>query len=161
MNNEATTQTPAPTPPTTKNETRTCGECSQDYQHKPWLLTHDDGSLMDLDEDLYTCPNCLPKVRERNEKERQALEEEERREAFENIIKSHWRKVVPVSYRETDITHRDYPQALHHVAMAWQTERELNDSSAKLFLGLIGPSGRCKTRVIGVNLRVTRLFRVI
>ena len=74
------------------------------------------------------------------------VEREQKRK--EDAAKTAWLEIVPPLYRETDITHPDYPEAIHKKAMDWQKSQESGDENTSLFFGLIGNSGRCKTRVV-------------
>tara|TARA_R110000850_G_C9996151_1_gene468175 strand:+ start:10668 stop:11399 length:732 start_codon:yes stop_codon:yes gene_type:complete len=59
--------------------------------------------------------------------------------------KALWEEQVPDEYRETDIEHPDFDQGLLVAARKWATG---NYMDRRLCLGLIGPSGCCKTRVV-------------
>ena len=131
----------------TNDETRTCEECSQTYQHVAEYWDDEKGGT-DWNADLYTCPSCVPIVDERREKERLAREEERQRQAKEDAAKTAWLAIVPPLYRDTDTAHPDYPQAIHGKAIEWQKSKESGEGNPRLFLGLIGSSGRCKTRVV-------------
>ena len=136
----------------TTDETRTCGECSKSYQHVA-SYWDDEQSGRDWNADLHTCPSCVPIVDEREEKERLAREEEQRRQAKEDAAKAAWLATVPKEYRKTDTAHPDYPQAIHRKAIEWQKARESGEGNPRLFLGLVGISGRGKTRVISQVMR--------
>lgn len=131
----------------TTDEIRTCEECSKTYQHVACYLDDEQGGY-DWNADLHNCPSCVPIVMEREERERLTREEEERRQAKEDAAKAAWIATVPPLYRETDIAHPDYPKEIHGKAVEWQKIRESGEGPSRPFLGLIGMSGRCKTRVI-------------
>ena len=124
----------------TTDEVRICKECSKSYQHIPYYWPEGQ-SEEDLNADCCYCPSCEPIIQERWEKERRQREKDE-------AAKADWIKAVPPLYRDTDTTHPDYPQAVHRKAIEWQKTRETGEGNGRLFLGLIGDSGRCKTRVI-------------
>jgi DNA replication protein DnaC len=134
----------------TTDEIRTCEECSKSYQHEPSFIF---GPERDLNADLHTCPSCAPIVEGREEKERIAREDEQLRQAKEDAAKAAWLATVPPLYRETDTAHPDYPQAIHLKAIEWQKARQSGEGTPSLFLGLIGQSGRCKTRVVSQVIR--------
>tara|TARA_R110000772_G_scaffold267931_2_gene393145 strand:+ start:1812 stop:2543 length:732 start_codon:yes stop_codon:yes gene_type:complete len=59
--------------------------------------------------------------------------------------KALWEEQVPDEYRETDLEHPDFDQSLLVAARKWAAGKY---DGQRLCLGLIGPSGCCKTRVI-------------
>ncbi|MDA7515252.1 hypothetical protein N8496_02780 [Akkermansiaceae bacterium] len=128
----------------TTDEVRICKECSESYKYVPSYWP-DEQSGRDLNVDCYHCPSC---EQIRWEKERRQQEKEDAAKAAEEAAKAAWIKAVPPLYRDTDTAHPDYPQAVHRKAIEWQKTRETGEGNGRLFLGLIGDSGRCKTRVI-------------
>ena len=136
----------------TTGETRTCEKCSKTYQHVAWYWD-EVGDQYDWNGSIQHCPSCLLFVEEREKRERLAREEEERREAKERVAKVDWEKIVPPVYRETDIGHSNYPKEIHRMAIEWQNGKGANDSNQKLFLGLIGPSCKCKSRVVAQTVK--------
>ena len=128
----------------TTDEVRICKECSESYKYVPSYWP-DEQSGRDLNVDCYHCPSC---EQIRWEKKRRRQEKEDAAKAAEEAAKAAWIEAVPPLYRDTDTTHPDYPQAVHHKAIEWQKTRETGEGNGRLFLGLIGDSGRCKTRVI-------------
>lgn len=124
----------------TTDESRICKECSESYQHIPYYFW-DEQDGKDMNAECYHCPSCESIIQERWEKERRQQEKDE-------AAKAAWIRAVPPLYRDTDTAHPDYPQAVHRKAIQWQKTRETGEGNGRLFLGLIGDSGRCKTRVI-------------
>jgi DNA replication protein DnaC len=131
----------------TTDETRTCEECSETYRHVA-CYWDDKQDGKDWNADLYTCPSCVPIVEAREKKEWEGRQAKERQQAKEDAAKAAWLAIVPPLYQSTDTAHPDYPQATHRKAIEWQKSRESGDGNALPFFGLIGQSGRCKTRVI-------------
>ena len=124
----------------TSDEVRICKECSESYQHVPYYFW-DEQDGKDMNAECYHCPSCEQIIQECWEKERRQREKDD-------AAKAAWIKAVPPLYRDTDTAHPDYPQAVHRKAIEWQKTRETGEGNGRLFLGLIGISGRCKTRVI-------------
>ena len=73
---------------------------------------------------------------------RKEREEAARAHRLENAVKD-WEKTVPPLYRLTDTKHEDYPRATHAMAIQW-----INSEKSRPWLGIVGVSGRGKTRVM-------------
>ena len=61
-------------------------------------------------------------------------------------------KTVPRPYRETDVNHTNYPKALHKLALSW-VSGNLEDKKKRPWLGIVGVSGKGKTRVLSQIVR--------
>lgn len=111
----------------TTTELRTCRECACQFE---------------IDTDpmfarFHLCDDC----------EQKQAENEERR-AREKRALSSWEATVPKVYRETKQDHPDFPRSVHVACRSWLAGEGIGGNDRQLFLGLIGESGRCKTRVI-------------
>lgn len=76
------------------------------------------------------------------EKEELAQSHQER----ERDAKREWERVVPVRYRETSLDHQDFNR------LAWLEIKKWSSKAGKN-LGLVGDTGRCKTRMIALHVR--------
>ena len=85
------------------------------------------------------CDSCATKA-----------EIEQERFKREAKAKSLWESSVPEEYRKTNEKHPDYQKhyAVHRLSMSWLRGDHIGQDERRLFLGLIGESGRCKTRII-------------
>lgn len=115
-------------------ENRVCTDCGQTYLHEPMIFGE-----KDMLDHVTICDSCTTKA------ERQ--EERSKREAK---AKSSWEDSVPAEYRKTDVEHPGYKKhmAVHRLSMSWLKGDHIGQDERRLFLGLIGESGQCKTRVI-------------
>jgi DNA replication protein DnaC len=117
---------------TIETTTKACTTCGQVTDYEPiWVDTIDIRSGM-----VFLCQRCGEEV-ERKEKEAARYRLRCRREAM-------WETTVPARYRETTTGHEGFNLAL----WAMVRDQPLFDSMA-----LIGPSGRCKTRVFALLAR--------
>lgn len=109
-------------------EIRKCDTCESNYKHEPLIILN-----RDLAADLMTCPRC-------QEKEEEAL----RKFKLEQNAQRNWQKEVPYEYRRTEIDHPDFKKNYAHFieAVKW-----LRRPSKRCFLGIVGESGKCKTRI--------------
>lgn len=94
---------------------------------------------VDLVAHITLCPECSERANEeydKKERERKALEV--------------WRECVPETYRNTDIAHPDYiaQTTTVRIAQSWLRGEVINGQEKMLFLGLVGKSGYCKSRII-------------
>ena len=111
---------------------RACDGCGQFTEYEPILV-----GALDLRRGIrFLCPACG-----------EALEEREREAARARIRAKRsviWDETIPAKYRETDPFHEDFNRPL------WEMLKfhPLAESVA-----LIGPSGRCKTRVFALLAR--------
>lgn len=108
---------------------RTCADCGQEYMHEPMIV----GGL-DLLGRVKICQPCSDQA-----------EQEDDRIKREEKARAAWEASVPVGYRKTEIDHPDFPKKLHEQCKLWLIDRSEN---RKLCLGLVGESGRGKSRVI-------------
>ena len=115
-------------------QTRTCRTCRKDYDHDPVIA----GGI-DLLAGVYS---CLPCSEAKEEADTRAKREEEARLVFE--------RVVPICYRKTDTAHPQYPQEFHAAAQKWALGQRPANS---IWLGIIGPPGLGKTRVLSQTLK--------
>jgi len=114
-------------------EMRTCQVCSTDFEHFPMMVEG-----RDLAAHMHTCPTCMD-----------AVENEANSATREAKAKARWEKIVPEGYRLTDISHEDYPTRHHQAVLNWSRGGKADARhDRKLALGLIGPTGRCKTRLM-------------
>jgi len=109
-------------------ETRSCTECGENYEHEPMMLGD-----TDMLEHVTVCEACSTKIRRRDER----AEREEK-------ARGKWEKSIPKEYRLTRTDHPDYPANIHDKAMGWLRS---TDGDRKPFLGILGISGKGKTRV--------------
>ena len=106
------------TAPAKPAHTNWCRKCSEEFQFfGSW------GSGPDY------CPTCTPLVA--------AEQLQERRQLVLDAVASE----TPTRYRATDTSHPDFNAGLWDAVKAWRPTEE------KPWLGLIGPSGACKTRI--------------
>lgn len=115
-------------------KTRTCTDCGQAYTHEPMML-----GATDMAADVTTCPTCSD-----------IAEREAERATRKRKAKAAWEQSVPAEYRKTDITHADYRKHInaHALAQKWIKGENIGQDERRLFLGIIGESGQCKTRII-------------
>ena len=61
--------------------------------------------------------------------------------------KLRWEEAIPEEYRRTDTSHPDYQKVIgtHNKAIKWL--RSASNATRRPFLGLIGASGGCKSRI--------------
>ena len=110
---------------------RTCKTCSKQYRHEPMFI---DG--LDMLDHIFVCESC-------SESSRKAYEQAE----WKATAKLRWEEAIPVEYRNTDITHPDYQKSIesHEAALTWL--RQADAATRRPFLGLVGASGGCKSRI--------------
>ena len=89
------------------------------------------------------CPSCESIIIEQSEREAKRIRLEETTAAIQSGID----EVTPPRYRQTDIRHPDFNRPLWRQVSAW----EPTDTTP--FLGLVGASGACKTRVAYLRFR--------
>ena len=108
---------------------RTCSECSKPYQHDPCIING-----TDMIAHFTQCDPCAASLHA-------AAERKDR----ENNARNRWESAIPQEYRKTRTDHPEYPQTLHEKAMTWL--KSAHNEARRPFLGLIGQSGRGKSRV--------------
>lgn len=109
--------------------TRACDGCGQVTDYEPVTV-----GTRDLMATLpHYCADCSAAL-ERAEIQRTAERAREKREAA-------WLSTVPKKYQDTKISHPDFPRKLWEGLAHWPLDKSV---------GLIGPSGRCKTRVLAL-----------
>ncbi len=119
----------------TTTATRPCDHCGKPATYEPLVIDLDGRPGRDLLANLaFTCDLCDEAVRLR--------EEEAARAAITARRQATWEKVIPEKYRATDPRHQDFNAAV------WQHLRGLDP--ARQSIGLIGPAGRCKTRMLAL-----------
>lgn len=111
---------------------RICTRCKETYTHEP--LMFDDTDMLSH---VTTCEPCQDKSQ---------AETEQRHK--ESEARKKWVETVPEEYRLTTTDHPDYPKPLHEACMRWMKGESVYGQDKCIFLGLVGESGRCKTRVI-------------
>lgn len=112
--------------------TRPCTTCGQITEYEPIMVNR-----VDLRAKMkFLCPACV-EADEKKEREAARYRVQKRREAT-------WEKTVPVRYRETSTQHKEFNLPL------WAMVR---DNDIYESMALIGPSGRCKTRVFALLAR--------
>lgn len=110
--------------------TATCSTCSREYEHASILV---DGRDICGGETI--CDPCLEEAKVKAEEA-----------AHRAQVIRQFRATVPAEYVATDLSHPDYPRAtVHAQAFEWLNS---TDSDRRPWIGLIGKSGTCKTRVI-------------
>ena len=115
-------------------ENRTCTNCGKDYAHEPIMI---DGR--DICDNINMCDPCAETQEERANQRRR-----------EQAAHAEWIRVVPKTYRETDLDYGDYPKDLHRYAVKWIRDLlVLKTNSTQIMFGMIGESGKCKTRIMG------------
>lgn len=109
--------------------TRACDTCGQVTDYEPVAF-----GPWDLASTLpHFCADCAAAL-EAAEAEQAAARLREKREAA-------WMNTVPKKYRDTDTRHADFPRKL------WEGLRHFSLTKS---VGLIGPSGNCKTRLLAL-----------
>jgi DNA replication protein DnaC len=112
------------------------------------------GATIDLDgleefaEILTACDSCAEKNNLRIDEERRIEREDAARALRLEFATKEWEKVVPLLYRQTDVNHANYPRPTHATAMQW-----ISSDKSRSWLGIIGQSGRGKTRVMSQIIR--------
>ncbi len=109
--------------------TRACTTCGQVTEYEPIMV-----NAVDLRATMkFLCQTCHAAETDK--------EEAAAREAIRIRREAIWQRTVPERYRETDFRHEGFNGRL------WAMVR---DNSLFDSIGLIGPSGRCKTRVFAL-----------
>jgi DNA replication protein DnaC len=108
---------------------RECDDCGQTSLYEPLIC-----GRFDLFSNLpHLCDKCAQARREKED--RIALERHKKRR------RAIWEDTIPIKYRETETKHPDFNIEL------WRMCRHL---SVEKSMALIGPAGRCKTRVFAL-----------
>lgn len=94
---------------------------------------------LDLLAHIHCCPECSEKRSERFE-----------RGEREKKAKAAWREAVPKTYRETDAKHPAFLAQIgtYHLSQKWLRGERVDGGERMPFLGLIGSSGLCKSRIV-------------
>ncbi len=124
--------------------TRTCDDCGTTIPYEPLdMLGRDLGHLLKP-----CCEECASK-----REETAARKERDEREArlLETI-----RSLIPIELRSTDRNHPKFNKPL------WDKVAEWQPGDLGQWLGIVGPAGRCKTRVMALkaNLMIRAGYRV-
>lgn len=90
------------------------------------------------------CDPCL----EKEDEARKNAERQKRNEKLRQQATARWKMVIPQLYQNTDTAHDRFNQALFEHVMKWEP---LPDQP---WLGMVGPTGRCKTRCAVERLKV-------
>lgn len=115
------------TPPTI---TRECISCGQLAAYEP-IITVGGADLHALIP--FHCQSCTDASERAEVRAAEAKANARRAEK--------WKTIIPPKYRETDITHPDFPANLH---------RQLRSRPLTASIALIGPAERCKTRLLAL-----------
>ena len=117
---------------TTDTHTRACTTCGQFAAYEPIAVFGNDlrASLP------FYCPACVVAMEE--------AEKEQARQRIRERRQRNWETTIPAKYRETDTAHAGFNRVLWEAVAHWPLEKSL---------ALIGPSGRCKTRVFALLAR--------
>jgi len=114
---------------TTMQTTRACDDCGQVTDYEPLMW-----NAWDMLRDLpHLCEACAD-ARVKADEAAAAARAREKREAA-------WVATVPKKYRETETTHPDFPGCVWRRLRLWPLLRNV---------GLIGPSGEGKTRLLAL-----------
>ena len=118
---------------TTKTEDRKCEMCGETYEHEQLMIGGAEVCVYDR------CDPCEDVYRAQVEQKARIAKAE-----------SQWIASVPAIYRATDINHPAYKErmATHKVCMQWVNGESIGKEGRKLFLGMVGDSGLCKTRIV-------------
>jgi hypothetical protein len=123
---------PVFTPAPITTEQRPCDDCRTPAVYEP-LRLRDDGPDL-LARMRFLCDPCSEAMI--------AREEEEARKAVAARRQATWEKVIPEKYRSTDLRHPGFN------AQVWNRLKTLDP--ARQPVGLIGPAGRCKSRMLAL-----------
>jgi hypothetical protein len=106
-----------------------CDDCRAPAEYVPFIVNGNDlmGTVPHL------CDKCAQERQERDEEEARQSRLFERRRI--------WEKIVPEKYRETDTSSPEFNKPLWHYVRSQHVEKSM---------ALIGPAGRCKTRVFAL-----------
>lgn len=124
---------------TTIIERLTCS-CGKPFE---WEHNHSDRKWADLLRPT-DCPECCQKLEEDNHRQRQLHEQEVATEALQTALETTKAKLcdmTPPRYQLTDVKHPAFNRELWRQVKDWKPSDELP------FLGLVGESGACKTRI--------------
>jgi len=94
------------------------------------------------------CDPCADKANEEAEGLQQKEREDHARAHRRENATKEWEKIVPLLYRQTDVSREEYPRGMHSAAIQWIT-----DPKSRSWLGIIGVSGKCKTRIMSQVIR--------
>ena len=112
--------------------TRPCDDCGQVCEYEPCLV-----GTVDLFAHLaHTCPDCTNR---RAAAEAQAAIDRQREKR-----ETQWQQTIPKKYRETDQAHPNFPGKVWRRLRVWDIYRNV---------GMIGPSGTGKTRMLALMAR--------
>lgn len=117
-----------------------CEVCEAKYNHK--IIMFDGKELFGESEKI--CGDCS------NIREKEYLLEREQAQEERRIKKAqvYYERVVPPSYRSTDTNDPRFNQKLLTRCEVWL--KAVYDKNAIVWLGLVGETGRCKTRCIAL-----------
>ena len=101
---------------------------------------------------LKYCDACGEKVNQEIDEKQRTEREDAAREHRVSKTTREWEKTVPLLYRKTDVNHANYPKGLHTLALSW-VSGNLEDEKKLPWLGIVGVSGKGKTRVMSQIVR--------
>lgn len=113
-------------------DTRTCDACLMPAPYEPILLRADGPDV--FSHLRFVCDACDAAARER--------EAADARRAATAKRQTTWEQVIPEKYRETDVGHPEFNRPV------WNILRGIDP--ARQPVGLIGPAGRCKSRMLAL-----------
>lgn len=73
----------------------------------------------------------------------------------ERVAREAWEACAPKEYRDTTTSHPDYRVRIekHRNAQEWLRGKWIDGQPRRLFLGITGPSGLCKTRIAALMVK--------
>lgn len=117
---------------------RRCDDCGTPAPYQPLTVPGRDGKTIDLLARMpHRCDDCANKRRE--------VVAESERNASAAAMRERWEATIPKEYRATSIDHEEFNRRV------WDALRKHPFESEPL--GLVGPPGRCKTRILALFAR--------
>ena len=131
---------------------KTCTVCKQKINVEDVSYEMDSGPfdhIIDrIEEHIYGAPFVCDRCLERQEQEQKKRRKNE-------LLTKKWVSTVPENYRATNEDHVEFKKREHHLDDSEEWLKScLASEQEKLFLGFIGPSGTCKTRMISRLVRI-------
>lgn len=137
----------------TEPERRKCSRCQAEYEGFDWLgkdgmpitnfgIDEEGNAQTESDSNKY-CDPCIKTLNEElraQEAERKKIER----------TKARWVECVPEVYRQTDTDFPGFPLGTFEAGRSWLNGGGVGKEERRLFFGLVGESGLCKTRVLAL-----------
>lgn len=118
--------------------TKPCDDCGHPAPYHAITVPGKDGGTIDLLDGMpHRCDECAAKRRD------QVATDERAAEAAR--MRDRWESTIPEEYRATDIDHEEFNRRVWLALRSHPFETEP--------LGLVGPPGRCKTRILALFAR--------